>query len=129
MRRHLWIEVVLFGPLLAFAAATACGCGQFRSSVPRTPVIGAIYDARDDRYQPIFGDQNTTRIPAFWALDLRGQKSFALSEKAKLDIFADIQNVTSHANPEEIAYSQDFSRKGYITGLPTVAVIGARLEL
>jgi putative membrane protein len=29
VRRYLWIEVVLFAPLLAFAAATARGYGQF----------------------------------------------------------------------------------------------------
>jgi hypothetical protein len=102
---------------------------RYASGVPRTPVIGALYDARDDRYQPLFGEQNTTRIPPFWALDLRGQKSFALSEKSKLDLFVDVQNVAAHKNAEEIAYSQDFSKRGYITGLPTVAVVGARLEL
>ena len=29
VRGYLWIEVVLFVPLLAFAAAMARGCGQF----------------------------------------------------------------------------------------------------
>jgi uncharacterized membrane protein len=29
VQRYLWIEVVLFAALLAFAAAMACGYGQF----------------------------------------------------------------------------------------------------
>jgi hypothetical protein len=29
VRRRLWIKVVLFAPLLAFAAAMARFCGQF----------------------------------------------------------------------------------------------------
>jgi uncharacterized membrane protein len=34
VRRHLWIEVVLFAALLAFAAAMARGYGQFWIEYP-----------------------------------------------------------------------------------------------
>jgi hypothetical protein len=40
----------------------------------------------------------------------------------------DVQNVTSRKNPEEIAYSADFSKRDYISGLPILAVMGARVE-
>ena len=33
--------------------------------------LGAFYDAKDDVYQPIFGAQNSIRLPDFWQLDLR----------------------------------------------------------
>ena len=33
------------------------------------------------------------------------------------------------ANAEEIAYSSNFSRRGTISGLPFIAVVGGRLEL
>jgi hypothetical protein len=43
-------------------------------------------------------------------------------------VFADVQNVTDRKNAEEIVYSADFKRRGTITGLPTIAVVGGRLE-
>ena len=46
----------------------------------------------------------------------------------KLSVFFDVQNVTNRKNPEEITYSANFSQRGYITGLPTLAVMGARVE-
>lgn len=103
--------------------------GRFRLSTgfPRTPVTGAIYDARDDRYQPIFGRQNSIRIPTFYQLDLRVDRRFVWTRLA-LDLYLDVQNVTYQRNPEEIVYSEDFSQRGYITGLPTLAVLGVRLE-
>jgi hypothetical protein len=36
------------------------------TGLPRTPVIGAFYDATNDLYQPIFGAQNSIRLPTFW---------------------------------------------------------------
>jgi hypothetical protein len=39
-----------------------------------------------------------------------------------------VQNVTNHANPEEILYNPSYTQRGYITGLPILPVIGARLS-
>jgi TonB family protein len=96
---------------------------------PRTPVIGSVYDARSDRFDPVFGLHNTTRIPAFWQLDLRVDYTFPLGGLARALVYADLQNITNRDNAEEIAYSADFRERGIITGLPFIAVIGARLEL
>jgi hypothetical protein len=38
----------------------------------------------------------------------------------------DVQNVTNRENPEEVAYSPDYSSKRYITGLPILPVLGAK---
>jgi hypothetical protein len=46
----------------------------------------------------------------------------------KLNLFLDVQNVTNRKNPEEIAYSATFSQRDYISGLPILAVVGARME-
>jgi hypothetical protein len=102
---------------------------RFASGLPRTPVIGALYDLKDDVYQPIFGAQNSIRLPAFWQLDLRLDRSFTFNEKARLLVYLEGLNVTAHANQEEIVYNTDFKRQGYVTGLPAIAVLGARLEL
>ena len=102
---------------------------RYASGNPRTPVIGSTYDARSDRYDPVFGPQNSIRIPAFWQIDLRVERSFPLGEAVRLLLFADIQNVTNRENAEEIVYSASFRQRSTITSLPTIAVVGARLEL
>jgi len=102
------------------------------SGFPRTPVVGSYYDARDDRAEPLFGPMNTTRIPAFYQLDLRVERTFPLGQAPgapRLLLSLDVLNATFHANREEIIYSSDYTRKDTIRGLPTLAVAGARVEL
>jgi TonB family protein len=101
---------------------------RYASGNPRTPVIGSIYDARGDRYDPVFGPQNSIRIPAFWQIDVRVERSFALGETVRLLLFADIQNITNRENAEEIVYSASFRQRSTITSLPAIAVVGGRLE-
>jgi hypothetical protein len=98
---------------------------RWSTGFPRTPVIGALYDAGDARYQPIFGAQNSIRIPDFVQLDLRIDRSFRFGRYG-LQLYLDVQNVTYQKNPEEIVYNFDFTQRAYITGLPTLAVLGAR---
>jgi hypothetical protein len=101
---------------------------RYTTGAPRTPVIpGADTNLKDYQAEPIFGAQNSIRIPAFYSLDVRLEKSFVLG-RMKLNLFLDVQNITNRKNPEEITYSANFSQRGYITGLPTLAVMGARVE-
>lgn len=100
---------------------------RYTSGMPRTPVVGAFYDARGDQYQPVFGPQNSIRIPDFVQLDVRAEKTFNF-RRLSLNIFADVQNVTNRSNPEEIVYNFDYTRQAYITGLPILAVVGLRFQ-
>ena len=102
---------------------------RYASGAPRTPVVGAFYDEKDDAFQPIFGAHNGTRLPAFWQLDARVDRSFELSETTRLLVYLEVLNVTDHANAEEFSYSPDYTRRSVITGLPVVGVLGARLEI
>jgi TonB family protein len=97
------------------------------SGMPRTPVIDSFLVSPPGLYQPVFGAQNSTHIPAFYQLDLRLEKGFVM-QRTKLSVFLDVQNVTNRANPEEIIYSQDYRTRSTISGLPTLAILGARLE-
>jgi hypothetical protein len=103
--------------------------GRFRytTGMPRTPVTGAFLNSRTGYYEPIFGAQNSERIPAFYQIDLRAEKGFTMGRE-KLSVFVDVQNVTNRRNPEEIIYNHDFTTRGTSSGLPTLAVFGARLE-
>ena len=58
----------------------------------------------------------------------RIERTFTLADH-RTNVFADIQNLTDRKNPEEIIYNFDYTVRKYITGLPTLAVIGARVEL
>ncbi len=100
---------------------------RYSTGFPRTPVIGAFVSARRDLYEPEFGPQNSIRIPAFVQLDARLAKRFQGSW-GKAEVYLDVQNVTDRSNPEEIVYNYNYSKKGYITGLPTLPVAGARFE-
>jgi TonB family protein len=101
---------------------------RYATGVPRTPVMGAYFNARDDQFEPLFGAHNAMRVPAFYQLDARLERTFAIAGH-RSNVFLDVQNVTNRKNPEEIIYNFDYSARKYITGLPTLAVIGARVEL
>ncbi len=102
--------------------------GRFRyaTGFPRTPVTGAYFDGKAGIYEPIFGSLNSIRIPAFWQFDLRISKRFSIG-RSTLEAYLDLQNVSDRSNPEEIVYSPDYAERRYITGLPILPVLGARL--
>jgi TonB family protein len=103
--------------------------GRFRytSGVPRTPVVGSFLNGNTGLYEPIFGAHNSIRIPAFYQVDARVEKAISM-RRAKLSVFLDLQNLTNRKNPEELIYNFDFSRRSTISGLPTLAVFGARMD-
>jgi outer membrane receptor protein involved in Fe transport len=100
---------------------------RYTTGAPRTPVIGAFFNAKDQVYEPIYGAHNPIRLPAFYSLDMRVEESFVY-RRLKFNVFADVQNITNRKNPEEIIYSANFSQRDYISGLPVLAVVGARME-
>lgn len=97
------------------------------TGAPRTPVTGSFFDTRDDVYQPLFGVHNSVRVPLFWQVDARVERAFVF-QRARLNLFLDVQNVTARSNAEEIAYNFDYSQRKYVTGLPLLPVFGGRLE-
>lgn len=101
---------------------------RYATGVPRTPVMTSYVDTRDDQYEPLFGAQNSIRVPAFYQLDARIERTFTLADH-RTNVFVDVQNLTDRKNPEEIIYNFDYTARKYITGLPTLAVVGARVEL
>jgi TonB family protein len=101
---------------------------RYASGFPRTAVVTPSYDVRRDLYEPsFFGDHNTTRIPDFIQADVRFAKRFTF-DPGKAEIYVDVQNVTNRRNPEDIVYNYNYSDQGYITGLPLLPVVGARIE-
>jgi TonB family protein len=97
------------------------------SGLPRTEVSGAFYDARLDRYQPLFGRHNGIRLPASFQLDLHAAHRVPLSG-VDLSVYLDLLNVTAQRNAIEIVYNEDYTETAYLASLPTLAVLGARVQ-
>jgi hypothetical protein len=99
--------------------------GRFRFATgnPYTPVAGATYDAAEDEYTAIDGPLLSERLPAFWQLDLRLDRSWRRSW-GTLGLYIDVQNVTNHRSPEGVTYSEDFATRSYTRGLPVFPSIG-----
>jgi hypothetical protein len=96
---------------------------RLATGMPRTPVVGSYLDTTTGQYQPIFGQQNSIRLPVFYALDLRVEKRF---RRHAVDVvpYLEVLNLTNHANVEEFAYDEQFTSRSNITGLPILAVAG-----
>ena len=121
--------------VLAAVASWNIGAGfsagarfRYATGFARTPVTGAYFNARDGLHVPTYGTHNSERMPEFMQLDLRvaWRREFA---PVTLSVYLDVQNVTNRANPEEVIYTSDFSRQGYVTGLPLLPVLGLKAEL
>jgi len=120
----------VFGILGSYAMGQGWEVGgrfRYTSGVPRTPVIGSFINGNTALHEPIFGPHNSIRIPAFYQLDARVEKAITMRQ-VKLSLFLDLQNLTNRKNPEELIYNFDFSRRATISGLPTLAVLGARMD-
>jgi hypothetical protein len=98
---------------------------RFVTGNPSTPVVRAYYDPNDDLYRPVYGVTNSTRLPPFHALDLRVDRYF-IWDRFLLDLYLDVQNVTSRANAEGSVHNFDYSRQGFVTGLPILPILGLR---
>lgn len=100
---------------------------RYATGMPRTPVVATFVDLRDGIAQPLFGPQNSTRLPAFFQADARVDRTWRLRSTA-LDVFLDIENASDRHNAEEIVYSRDYASHGYLTGPPTLVLLGLRIE-
>ncbi len=121
---HVLTVVGSYQPGLGFEIGARV---RFATGYPRTPVLGAFYDAQRDLYEPYFGLQNSIRIPAFFQADVRVAKKFEWS-RAKLEVYLDVQNVANVKNAEDIIYSHDYKSQGRINGLPILPNLGARVD-
>jgi hypothetical protein len=100
---------------------------RYATGDPYTPVIGGVFDADHDVYQPIPGAIDSMRVPAFVQLDVRIDHRW-IFERWMLDAYLDIQNATNRQNVEAVLYGYDFTRTANVTGLPVIPAIGLKGE-
>ena len=99
---------------------------RYATGEPRTDVVAAFWDARDGRYQPVTGPIYGIRLPAFAQLDLHAERALALPG-GRAAVFVAVENVSGRANAEEVVWSGDYATRGYLTGLPLLALAGLRV--
>ena len=97
---------------------------RLASGLPRTPVTGAYYEARLDRWEPEFGPVDSIRLPTFVEVDLRGERRFG-----RVSAYLEVENATDHHNVEEYVYSYDYRSREDLTGLPLLAIAGVEARL
>jgi len=100
---------------------------RYSSGALTTPYVGAIYDANGNYYFPLLGQQNSRRLPPFFALDVRVDKRFVFNQWM-LSLYLDVQNATNHGNVEGVSYNFDYSQEQYLYGLPIIPSLGIRGE-
>jgi hypothetical protein len=96
---------------------------RFASGNPYTPVAGAAFDPIEMEYTAIDGPLLSQRLPAFWQLDLRLDRSWR-RPWGTIGLYIDVQNVSNHRSPEGVTYRDDFSGRRYTLGLPVFPSIG-----
>jgi TonB family protein len=122
---HVAVAVVGWEPVRGWKLGARV---RASSGYPRTQVTGAVYDSQTDAFQPIRGDLNRERLPFFFQADLHAEYGQRTARFA-WSLYFDLLNVTSRKNAAEVVYSYDYSERGYLTDLPILALLGARVEL
>ncbi|MEM6956344.1 MAG: TonB-dependent receptor [Myxococcota bacterium] len=101
---------------------------RFTSGNPTTPVVGGIFDSRNNVYQPVSGPVNSSRTSNFHRLDLRIEKKWRIRD-GQFAVFVDIQNVYNRMNEEGLFFNFDYSQSTALDGLPIIPSIGIRGEI
>ncbi len=103
--------------------------GRFRlaSGTPYTPVVGAVYLADQDFYQPLYAPPNSDRMEMSHQLDLRVDREFAF-QSWKLSAYIDVSDVYANPRVWGYAYEFDYTKREAQTDLPLLPSIGVRGE-
>lgn len=94
---------------------------------PYTPILNRIYDLDSRAFLPVFGEPRSARLPPFFSLDLRVDKTWRF-RTWDFTFYLDLQNVTNTRNPEVIQWTWDYGGRNDIRGLPIVPAFGFRWD-
>jgi outer membrane receptor protein involved in Fe transport len=100
---------------------------QFTTGKPYTPVIGSVFMPDANRYRPVFGGVNSSRVETMHQLDLRLDRIWQFKDW-RLSGFIDVQNVYAHATVMDYRYNADYTEKKPIKTLPILPSFGIRAE-
>jgi hypothetical protein len=98
---------------------------RLAAGLPHTPVTGGAYDGTTDAYAPIYGTDNSARLPDYQKVDLHLEHTWT-RDWGHVGVYAELWWVIS-GNVLEPVYSYDFSQAGQVGGPPFLPLIGARI--
>jgi len=98
---------------------------QFQTSTPYTAIVGSLYDADTDTYQPIYSaDVNDEREKPYHQLDLRVDKLWVFRSWT-LNTYLDVQNVYWNQYPAGYMYNYNYTERkpvSYALFLPSIGL-------
>jgi TonB family protein len=97
------------------------------SGNPYTPIKSSVFDSATGVFVPEYGETNSDRLAAFWAIDLRVDKVWTFKDWT-LTLYLDTQNVTNRKNQEGWTYNYDYTDRTPTTGLPILPILGLKGE-
>ncbi len=101
---------------------------RFISGAPYTPVIGARPDSKNpSRFLPLYGEINSSRLPAAHFLDIRIEQKKIYNTWTML-VYYEILNVYNRKNALTVRYSDDFKKEELITLPGIIPNIGVIIE-
>ncbi len=100
---------------------------RYGSGNPYIPVINKVYNLDQRRFVPVYDSEASARLPGFFSLDLRVDKSWSFP-RWELTTYLDVQNATFRENVEVMFWSYDYSEEQPIAGLPVVPSFGLKGE-
>ena len=104
---------------------------QYRTGNPYTPVVDAEIVRHPDtgrpRYNPIYGETNSVRVPPFHRLDLRVSKSF-IYQRWRWGIFLELLNAYNRKNVLDVDYNRNYTEERNVHQLPLLPYGGVTVE-
>ena len=96
---------------------------RFGSGNPSTPVVNRVYDMDSRSFIPIYGERDSARLPPFFSLDVRGDKTWE-KDWGEISLYLDVQNATNAKNVEVMNWTYDYGEPDPIAGLPVFPTFG-----
>ena len=94
---------------------------------PIAPATSAVFDADSGAYVPHLLPFGTARLPTFWQLDFEINNVW-VSDLFRLQLYLDFENSLNRLNSEALLYDYRYSAQASIYGVPTTAIVGAKVS-
>ncbi len=101
---------------------------RLAAGLPYTPISYGVYDGTTDSYDPVFGEENSDRLPAYQKVDVHIERRLSF-RRWTLVGYAELWWVPKDANVLYPAWSYDYSQQTLVGGIPFLPLVGARADL
>ena len=103
---------------------------RYQSGQLVTPLEGAEQDPNNpELYNPIYGELNSERLPAYHKLDVRADRTYYYTGW-EMDLYVEMLNVYARENVVDYEYKNaDYSEREDVTDLPPILSVGVKLKL